>query len=43
VADKLHTLPHLTELLNRALKEELPNNISDGGYIAPGYDEELDR
>ncbi|HCR30584.1 MAG TPA: DNA mismatch repair protein MutS [Opitutae bacterium] len=36
-------LPHLTELLNRALKEELPNNLSDGGYIALGYDEALDE
>ena len=39
---RLHALPALAELLNRALKEELPNNLADGGYIAKGYDEELD-
>ena len=36
-------LPHLAELLNRALKEEMPNSLSDGGYIALGYDEALDE
>ena len=41
--DRLHPLPALAELLDRALREELPNNLNDGGYIAPGYDEELDR
>lgn len=43
VSEKLHELPHLNELLNRALKDELPNNLQDGGYIAQGYDEELDK
>lgn len=42
VADQLHALPHLAELLNKALKEELPNNLNDGGYMAQGYDEALD-
>ncbi len=42
VAEKLHSIPHLAELLNRALREELPNNLTDGGYIAEGYDETLD-
>jgi len=41
--DRLHPLPHLAELLDRALKEELPSKLEDGGYIASGYDEELDR
>ena len=36
-------LPHLAELLNRALKEEMPNSLSDGGYIAIGYDGALDE
>tara|TARA_Y100000814_G_scaffold167859_1_gene122654 strand:+ start:2914 stop:5451 length:2538 start_codon:yes stop_codon:yes gene_type:complete len=36
-------LPHLAELLNRALKEEMPNSLSDGGYIALGFDEALDE
>ncbi len=43
IATRIHPLPHLVELLNRALKEELPSNISDGGYIAKGYDEKLDH
>ncbi len=42
IADEIRSLPHLAELLNRALKEELPNNLTDGGYIAQGYDEALD-
>lgn len=40
---RLHPLPHLAELLDRALKEELPSKLDDGGYIAQGYDSELDR
>lgn len=43
VADRLHALPNLSELLNRALKDELPNNLNDGGYIAQGYDATLDE
>ena len=43
VANQLHTLPHLAELLNKALKDELPNNLNDGGYMAQGYDEALDE
>lgn len=43
IANKLHSLPHLSELLNRSLKDELPNNLNDGGYIAQGYDETLDQ
>jgi len=43
LARRLRALPHLLELLGRALKEELPNNLQDGGYIAQGYDEALDR
>ncbi len=39
---QLNTLPHLAELLNKGLREELPNNLSDGGYIAKGYDDALD-
>ncbi|MDQ8204963.1 DNA mismatch repair protein MutS [Pelagicoccus sp. SDUM812003] len=41
--DALHPLPALAELLDRALKEELPSKLDDGGYIAKGYDPELDR
>ncbi len=43
IATRLHSLPALAELLDRALKEELPSKLDDGGYIATGYDEQLDR
>jgi len=43
VANRLHPLPHTAELLDRALRDELPNNLQDGGFIAQGYDKELDR
>ena len=43
IANRLHALPHLAELLNKALKDELPNNLNDGGYMAQGYDESLDE
>ncbi len=35
--------PELHELLSRAIVEEPPVLIRDGGVIAPGYDEELDE
>ena len=35
--------PELHELLRRAIIEEPPVLIRDGGVIAPGYDEELDE
>ncbi|RMF95511.1 MAG: DNA mismatch repair protein MutS, partial [Gammaproteobacteria bacterium] len=35
--------PELHELLARAVIDEPPMLIRDGGVIAPGYDEELDR
>ncbi|MDQ8179017.1 DNA mismatch repair protein MutS [Pelagicoccus sp. SDUM812005] len=43
LTNRLHELPALAELLDRALKEELPSKLDDGGYIATGYDPELDR
>ncbi|HSW44799.1 MAG TPA: DNA mismatch repair protein MutS, partial [Phycisphaerae bacterium] len=33
----------LADYLNRSLSSEAPLILSDGGVIAPGYDEELDR
>jgi DNA mismatch repair protein MutS len=33
----------LRDLLTRALREELPNQLTEGGYIADGYDDALDR
>jgi DNA mismatch repair protein MutS len=43
ISNQLHSLPHLAELLNKALKDELPNNFNDGDYMAQGYDESLDE
>ncbi|MEM9158126.1 MAG: DNA mismatch repair protein MutS [Verrucomicrobiota bacterium] len=43
ISQRIDPLPHLAELLSRALKDELPNNLLDGGYIAQGYDPELDK
>ncbi|MFT5710116.1 MAG: DNA mismatch repair protein MutS [Halioglobus sp.] len=49
-ATRLHDLsqqagefPQLCELLNRAIIDNPPVIIRDGGVIAPGYDEELDE
>ncbi len=33
----------LSALLERGLAEELPHQLQEGGYIADGYDEELDH
>lgn len=35
--------PELRDLLTRALQEDLPNQLNEGGYIADGFDDELDR
>lgn len=35
--------PDLLDLLDRALNDTLPNQIQDGGFIADGFDDELDR
>lgn len=40
---RLHELPALRDLLQRALADELPNDVQDGNYIRPGYDAELDQ
>lgn len=40
---ELGTFPELLELLNRAIVEEPPVLIRDGGVIAEGYHVELDR
>jgi len=39
----LHEQTILSELLNQALNEELPQDLDDGNYIKLGYDVELDR
>ena len=43
LAARLTDLPDLRELLRRALRDELPAQLTDGGYIRPGFDAELDR
>ena len=40
---RLADLPALRELLNRALADELPGDLQEGGYIRGGYDAEVDR
>ena len=35
--------PELLDLLDRALDDNLPNQIQDGGFITDGFDAELDR
>jgi DNA mismatch repair protein MutS len=43
LAAQITDLPDLRELLRRALRDELPAQIADGGTIRPGFDPELDR
>ncbi|MDD2764809.1 MAG: DNA mismatch repair protein MutS [Opitutaceae bacterium] len=40
---RLADLPALRELLNRALADELPGDLQEGGYIRGGYDAGVDR
>ncbi|KXU34039.1 DNA mismatch repair protein MutS [Cephaloticoccus capnophilus] len=42
-ADRIAALPDLLALLSRALADELPGDVADGGMIRPGHDAELDR
>ncbi|ATC65840.1 DNA mismatch repair protein MutS [Nibricoccus aquaticus] len=43
LSSQLQEFTSLRELLPRALAEELPADLADGGYIRAGYDTELDR
>ena len=43
LADDLNLFPELLELLDSALNDTLPAQIQDGGFIADGFDPELDR
>ena len=43
LAARITDLPDLRDLLRRALRDELPAQLTDGGYIRPGFDTELDR
>ncbi len=40
---RLTDLPALRDLLDRALADELPGDLADGGTIRAGHDAELDR
>jgi len=40
---RLAELPALADLLERALADELPTDLAEGGMIRPGFDAELDR
>ena len=35
--------PEIVDLIDRAISDEPPVMLSDGGFIAPGYDSELDE
>ncbi|QXD22664.1 DNA mismatch repair protein MutS [Opitutia bacterium ISCC 51] len=43
LVDRLGDFSNLQGLLDRAIDEELPSKIEDGGYIKDGYDDELDK
>jgi DNA mismatch repair protein MutS len=43
LSSQLHDFASLRELLPRALADELPADLADGGYIRASYDAELDR
>jgi DNA mismatch repair protein MutS len=43
LADRLDLFPELLDLLDRALNDTLPNQIQDGGFIADGFDADLDH
>ncbi|MCI8422042.1 MAG: DNA mismatch repair protein MutS [Lawsonibacter sp.] len=43
LAGELDDLPTLRDLLNRALVEEPPFSVREGGFIRPGYHTEVDR
>jgi len=42
-AERIAALPELLALLSRALADELPGDVADGGMIRAGHDAELDR
>jgi len=42
-AERIAPLPDLLALLSRALADELPGDVADGGMIRAGHDAELDR
>ncbi|MBL4574602.1 MAG: DNA mismatch repair protein MutS, partial [Opitutaceae bacterium] len=43
IRERISEFEKLTDLLDRGLKDELPGQLQDGGYIKPGFDEDLDH
>ncbi|MDA0349810.1 MAG: DNA mismatch repair protein MutS [Verrucomicrobia bacterium] len=43
LVDRLGDFSNLQSLLERAINNELPSKLEEGGYIKDGYDAELDR
>ena len=43
VNENIFDFTELTSLLSKAINPEAPINLKDGGYIANGFDKELDR
>lgn len=43
INQRLGDYPELRILLEKALADELPNDLTEGGYIRDGYDEVLDK
>ncbi len=43
IYDNIGNFDDITSIIQRAIKPECPTNIKDGGYIADGFDKELDR
>jgi len=43
ITKAIQPLPHLAKLLTEAIVDNPPVLIRDGGVIAPGYDQELDK
>lgn len=43
INNRIHPLEDLKKLLCDSLEDNLPNNLIDGGFIKPSYNEELNR
>ncbi len=43
IKDNIYDFTELTDLISHAISQNAPINLKDGGYIAEGFDKELDR
>ncbi|MBX3243997.1 MAG: DNA mismatch repair protein MutS [Acidobacteria bacterium] len=43
LAENIHELPEIRDLISKAITEDPPVNIADGGVIREGFNEELDE